>query len=118
MLVVISNDAWFGRGAGAEQHFQLSRLRAIETRRFLLRAGNDGVSAVIDPWGRVEFRAPRGERGAYRAAFDVRQGQTPYVRYGDWVVWGSALSLGLRLGRARMGPRRPAPGGPGPGQRE
>ncbi len=118
VLVVISNDAWFGRGAGAEQHFQLSRLRAIETRRFLLRAGNDGVSAVIDPWGRVEFRAPRGERGAYRAAFDVRQGQTPYVRYGDWVVWGSALSLGLRLGRARMGPRRPAPGGPGPGQRE
>ncbi|MFC6803585.1 nitrilase-related carbon-nitrogen hydrolase [Deinococcus caeni] len=60
LLVVLSNDAWFGQGAGAEQHFQMGRLRAIETRRFLLRAGNDGVSAVIDPWGQVRFRAPRG----------------------------------------------------------
>ena len=93
VLVVISNDAWFGQGAGAEQHFQMGRLRAIETRRFLLRAGNDGVSAVIDPWGRVEMRAPRGERGAYRATFGLQDSQTLFVRLGDWVVWGSALTL-------------------------
>ncbi|MEW6420902.1 MAG: apolipoprotein N-acyltransferase, partial [Deinococcota bacterium] len=95
LLVVISNDAWFGRGAGAEQHFQMGRLRAIETRRFLLRAGNDGVSAVVDPWGRVPFRAPRGERGAYRVAFDVFSASTPFVRYGDWVGWTSGGVLAL-----------------------
>ncbi|WP_264778799.1 apolipoprotein N-acyltransferase [Deinococcus aetherius] len=105
LLVVISNDAWFGRGAGAEQHFQMGRLRAIETRRFLLRAGNDGVSAVIDPWGRVRFRAPRGERGAYRVAFDVSATRTPFVRYGDWVVWGSVLTL--LIATLHPGHRRP-----------
>ncbi|WP_216329209.1 apolipoprotein N-acyltransferase [Deinococcus aestuarii] len=111
LLVVISNDAWFGRGAGAEQHFQMGRLRAIETRRFLLRAGNDGVSAVVDPWGRVQFRAPRGERGAYRVAFDVSATRTPFVRYGDWVVWGSVLALligpAATLGLGRPRPRVP-----------
>nr|WP_254633237.1 MULTISPECIES: apolipoprotein N-acyltransferase [unclassified Deinococcus] len=100
LLVVLSNDAWFGQGAGAEQHFQMGRLRAIETRRFLLRAGNDGVSAVIDPWGQVRFRAPRGARGAYRVTFDLSTIRTPFVLYGNWVVWASALALlmaGARL---------------------
>ncbi|WP_229781377.1 MULTISPECIES: apolipoprotein N-acyltransferase [Deinococcus] len=95
LLVVMSNDAWFGQGAGAEQHFQMGRLRAIETRRFLLRAGNDGVSAAVDPWGRVQFRAPRGERGAYRASFDVSSAPTFYVQYGDWVSWVSGVVLAL-----------------------
>ncbi|GBF04443.1 apolipoprotein N-acyltransferase [Deinococcus aerius] len=111
LLVVLSNDAWFGRGAGAEQHFQMGRLRAIETRRFLLRAGNDGVSAVVDPWGRVPFRAPRGQRGAYRVAFGVSSVRTPSVRYGDWVSWGSGVALLalLPLPTRRRGGR---PGGP------
>jgi len=101
VLMVISNDAWFGRGAGAEQHFQMGRLRAIETRRFLLRAGNDGVSAVVDPWGRTVFRAPRGERAAYRVPFDVATGVTPYVKFGEWVLMGSVVTL-LALLAARL----------------
>lgn len=99
LLVVISNDAWFGRGPGAEQHFRQGRLRAVETGRYLLRAGNDGVSAVVDPRGRVTFRAPRGERAAYRVRFGVASVRTPFVRYGDWVLTGSGVILLALLGR-------------------
>ena len=49
VLVNISNDAWFGFGQGARQHFSMGNLRAIETRRYLLRAGNDGITALINP---------------------------------------------------------------------
>ncbi|WP_353542693.1 apolipoprotein N-acyltransferase [Deinococcus xinjiangensis] len=101
VLAVISNDAWFGRGQGAEQHFQMGRLRAIEARRYLLRAGNDGVSAVIDPWGRVLRRFPRGQQGTYRAPFGLMTGKTPYVRYHDWMVMLSGLAL-AGLGTVRF----------------
>ena len=110
LLVVISNDAWFGRGQGAEQHFQMGRLRAIETGRFLLRAGNDGVSAVVDPRGQVVFRAPRGERAAYRVPFGVTSTLTPFVRSGDWVLAASLALLLLSFlwcapGRMKVQPR-------------
>ena len=59
VLVNISNDAWFGRGHGAEQHFAMGTMRAIETRRYLLRVGNDGVTAVVDPQGRTLQRLER-----------------------------------------------------------
>ena len=58
LLVNISNDAWFGRTAGAEQHFQMGRVRAIETRRYLARAGNDGITAIINPLGQTVERFP------------------------------------------------------------
>nr|WP_274704828.1 apolipoprotein N-acyltransferase [Deinococcus geothermalis] len=112
LLVVISNDAWFGRGPGAEQHFRMGRLRAIETGRYLLRAGNDGVSAVVDPWGRVVFRAPRGERAAYRAPFGVVSTRTPFVRYGDWVLAGSAVLLLALLSGRFSGGKKPEARGP------
>ena len=95
VLVNISNDAWFGRTAGAEQHFQMGRVRAIETRRYLARAGNDGISAVVDPLGRVTARYPRGEQEAFVAEVGLSDAVTPYVRFGDWVVTLSALLLAL-----------------------
>ena len=93
LLVNISNDAWFGRTSGAEQHFQMGRVRTIETRQYLARAGNDGISAVIDPLGRVDERFPRGEREAFAAKVGLSDAVTPYVRFGDWVVALSALLL-------------------------
>ena len=91
LLVNISNDAWFGRGAGAEQHFQMGLMRAVETRRYLLRAGNDGVTAVADPLGRVQARLPRFTANSLTANFTYLSGQTPYVRFGDWAVWLAGL---------------------------
>lgn len=95
LLVNISNDAWFGRTAGAEQHFQMGRVRAIETRRYVARAGNDGITAVIDPRGRVTERFPRGERSAFRAQVGLSDAVTPYVRWGEWVPLVGALALAV-----------------------
>ena len=95
LLVNISNDAWFGQTAGAEQHFQMGRVRAIETRRYLTRAGNDGITAVVDPLGRVIARFPRGERAAFRAQVGLSEVLTPYVRLGEWVPLVSALGLAM-----------------------
>jgi apolipoprotein N-acyltransferase len=95
LLVNISNDAWFGRTQGAEQHLQMGRVRAIETRRFIARAGNDGISAVIDPLGRVVQRFPRGQRDAFQADFGLSDTVTLYVLLGDWVVAVSAIALAL-----------------------
>ncbi|WP_281054498.1 apolipoprotein N-acyltransferase [Truepera radiovictrix] len=86
VLVNISNDAWFGFGGGAEQHFAMGTVRAIETRRHLLRAGNDGITAVVDPLGRVGARLPRGERGSLEVSYSAADVITPYVRFGDLLI--------------------------------
>ncbi len=95
LLVNISNDAWFGRTAGAEQHFQMGRVRAIETRRYIARAGNDGITAVVDPLGRVTARFPRGDRAVFRARVALSEVVTPYVRWGDWVPFAGVLTLAV-----------------------
>lgn len=92
VLVLPTNDAWFGQGNGARQHFDMGRLRAIETRRWLLRAGNDGVTAAVDPYGRVTAELPRATADTLLAGFALRDERTPWVRFGAWtplllVVW-------------------------------
>lgn len=86
VLVNITNDAWFSRGNGAEQHFLMGNLRAIATGRYLLRAGNDGITAVVDPHGRVLQRLPRHIAAALTARFAFRDTVTPFVRYGRWYI--------------------------------
>ena len=95
VLVNISNDAWFGFGQGARQHFAMGNLRAIETRRYLLRDGNDGITALVNPLGQVEKELPRGERGALTVRYGERRTLTPYVRFGDLLVLGLALYVPL-----------------------
>jgi apolipoprotein N-acyltransferase len=87
VLINITNDAWFGSGNGAEQHFLMGTMRAIETKRYLLRAGNDGVTAVVDPYGRVLERLERHIPAALVGEYAVMNGQTLYVRWGDWIIW-------------------------------
>ncbi|WP_119339520.1 apolipoprotein N-acyltransferase [Meiothermus hypogaeus] len=99
VLELGSNDAWYGPSFGGLQHFQMGRLRAVETGRWLLRAGNDGVTAIIDPYGRVTARIPQREAGFLAGQFAMLQSRTLYVRWGDWAVvlagvWGM---LGLRI---------------------
>jgi len=84
--VNISNDGWFGRSIGPLQHFQIARMRAIETGRWLLRATNTGVTATIDHAGRVVERLPQFETAVLRASVQPREGATPYVRFGNWTL--------------------------------
>lgn len=87
VLVNVSNDGWFGRTWGIEQHFIMGRTRAIETGRYILRTGNTGITAVIDPYGRVLQRAPIGQSLALQAKYGLENSQTLYVRFGDWAVF-------------------------------
>ena len=95
LLVNVSNDAWFGPTFGAQQHFEMGRLRAVETGRWLLRAGNDGVTAAIDPYGRVRRRLAKGERGWLLAGYSFSDVKTPYLYWGDWPLLLLALLLAV-----------------------
>ena len=99
VLQLGSNDAWYGPSFGGLQHFQMGRLRAVETGRWLLRVGNDGVTAIIDPYGRVTARIPQRTAGFLAGEFSFLQGQTWYVRLGDWPVLLALVlwMLGLRI---------------------
>ncbi|MBL8309427.1 MAG: apolipoprotein N-acyltransferase [Burkholderiales bacterium] len=83
LLVNISNDAWFGKSAAAEQHLQLAQMRAIETGRPMLRANNTGITAVIDDRGRVTQRLEPWTEGILEATVQGRKGATPYTMWGD-----------------------------------
>jgi apolipoprotein N-acyltransferase len=90
LLVNITNDAWYGRTSAPAQHFQMARMRAIETRRFLVRAANSGISAVVDSNGRVRQQLGIFEQGAFIAGVLPLQGLTFYVRHGNW--WGQVCT--------------------------
>ncbi len=98
-LVNVTNDAWFAHSTEHAQHLQIARMRAIEDGRFMLRAANDGISAVIGPHGAVLARAPEYRTYVLRATFTARRGLTPYVYYGNWLVIGlAATALALVVG--------------------
>lgn len=86
VLVNITNDAWFGNSSAPYQHFASYIFRAIETDRYVLRAANTGISAVIDPRGRTCAKTGLFKEDVLRGSFSLREGETPYVRYGDWFV--------------------------------
>ncbi len=92
VLVNISNDGWFGRSLGPVEHFEYARMRALETHRFVVRAAKVGISALIDPQGRVRQRLGFGKAGYLLPTVVPTGGQTPYVRFGDLTV---VLLVGL-----------------------
>jgi apolipoprotein N-acyltransferase len=94
VLVIVTNDAWFARGDGARQHLDMGRMRAIETRRWLLRAGNDGITAVVDPYGRVVAELDRMVAATLPVRFGRSDALTFYARHADrvpWVIFGLTL---------------------------
>jgi apolipoprotein N-acyltransferase len=103
-LVNITNDAWFGRSGAPSQHLAMAAMRAVENGTYLVRAANTGVTAVIAPTGAI-----LGETGIFTEAalvgtIRLRQGETPYTRYGDVLAWVCLVFLGayaLALVRAR-----------------
>jgi apolipoprotein N-acyltransferase len=100
VFVNISNDAWYGDSGAYAQHLNQTRMRAIENNRWLLSATDTGVTASIDPWGRVVARVPRKERTALVAPYALTSVTTFYTRHGDWFAYGCAIiSLGALLTR-------------------
>ena len=86
VLVNVSNDAWFGDSLAPHQHLQIARLRAAEAGRYLLRATNTGISAIIDPRGELVAQSPQFKTNVLRGNVTGFQGATPYARFGDWPV--------------------------------
>ncbi|OED45013.1 apolipoprotein N-acyltransferase [Endozoicomonas sp. (ex Bugula neritina AB1)] len=84
LLITISNDTWFGNSIGPIQHFQMARMRALETGRYLIRATNDGISALIDDRGQVLKTIPRFEQGVLTGTAQVMTGSTPFMNFGSW----------------------------------
>lgn len=102
VLVNVSNDAWFGRSLGPQQHFQIAQMRALETGRYMLRATNTGVSGVIGPQGRAVARVPQFVTTVLHTSIQGLEGRTPYVLWGN----GAVLALcGLATGFALIAAR-------------
>ena len=83
VLVNVTNDTWFGNSAAPHQHLLMARMRAVENNRYLLRAANSGISAVIDPFGRVMASTELHRRTVLDSPFRFRRTSTFYSRYGD-----------------------------------
>jgi apolipoprotein N-acyltransferase len=96
VLVNISDDGWYGDTSAPWQHLNMARMRAIENRRWLLRDTNNGVTAAIDPYGRVRQSIPRHQADALPAQYCFRDDITFYSAHGDVFAWCCAiLSIGV-----------------------
>ncbi|MCU1312215.1 MAG: apolipoprotein N-acyltransferase [Candidatus Angelobacter sp.] len=91
VFVNVSNDGWFGSTGAAGQHLNMARMRAIENHRWLLRSTNTGITASIDPYGRVVARAEPNVQVALRAPYAFVSDTTFYTRHGDWFAFACAI---------------------------
>ena len=102
LIVTLANDAWFGDSQEPWVHLAMAEFRAVEHRRFLVRATNSGVSAVVDPAGRVIAHTDLLRRENLRATVRMLDGTTLYTRWGDWPGWlAAAFTLAAFLPQRR-----------------
>jgi apolipoprotein N-acyltransferase len=106
-MINLTNDGWFGASPGPYQHFQQARIRAIERGLPLVRAANTGISAVVDPVGRIIASLPLGTDGVLDARLPQPTPLTPYARMGDLPT---GLVLALALAVVMRSRRRPLKG--------
>ncbi len=107
LLVNVTNDAWFGDSTAPHQHLDISRMRALESGRAMLRATNDGVTALLDFDGSVLKRLPQFKPAVLTGEVQPRIGLTPYVRFGNTSVLIFILAgLGLAAAARRRGDER------------
>lgn len=93
LLFTVSNDAWFGHSIGPLQHMQITRMRALELQRPLIRVTNNGVSAVYDPISHEEQTLPQFEAAVLKANIKLIKGDSVYSQYGNVFVWGCVILL-------------------------
>ena len=104
VLLTVSNDTWFGASIGPPQHLQIARVRALETGRPLIRATNDGISALVDAHGRINVHGAQFTREVVRGSVQPTRGLTPFVRFGSLPLLTALAIACIALLRA---PRRP-----------
>jgi apolipoprotein N-acyltransferase len=104
LLINITNDAFLGNSAGPRQHLQLAAVRAVENRRWMLRAANTGISAVIDPSGRIVKSLDYGVAGELVHDTPLLSKLSVYTRYGNWFSWGCVILSGLAAIIPRISP--------------
>ena len=107
LLVNVTNDAWYGYTSAPHQHFAMAVFRAVENGKYLVRAANTGITAVVDPRGRVLERTALFERRALVHDVPIVPGQTFYSRRGDVFAWG-CLGAAVALTAVAAGRRRAA----------
>ena len=91
VILTISNDAWFGASWGPLQHLEMAQMRALETGRYVIRATNNGVSAIITPDGKLAQKSAQFVQALVQGEVTPMTGTTPFMR------WGSALAIGICL---------------------
>jgi len=82
-LVTITNDGWYGRSSAPYQHFSMATLRAVENRRYLLRAATTGISGIIDPYGRILSKSELMTQTHLTEIITPNRGLTFYTKFGD-----------------------------------
>ncbi|MEM8768197.1 MAG: apolipoprotein N-acyltransferase, partial [Pseudomonadota bacterium] len=104
VLLTISNDTWFGASIGPHQHMAIARMRALENGRWLLRATNNGITAIVAADGAIRERLPQFEAGVLTGEYREMTGRTPFNRFGPLPLYLSLLALAGWLGARALGP--------------
>lgn len=97
IICIITNDGWWGNTPGYRQHMNYARLRALETRRWVVRSANTGISCFIDPAGQVYSPLPWDQEGAIKLDVPVSGYETFFVRHGDWLSKGMLFAAVLLI---------------------
>lgn len=107
LLVVITNDGWFGQSSAPYQHLRMGIVRAVENGRYMIRSANTGISAIIDPSGRVLDSTPLNVRTALSGVAGFRRERTFYTMYGDVFVYLNAAVMAAALAWRAVQRRQP-----------
>ena len=105
LLLTVSNDTWFGTSIGPLQHLQMARMRALEAGRWMIRATNNGVTALIDPYGKITEQLPQFQQAVLYGWVQPMQHLTPYLK---WRSWPLIVICSLLLGWALVSRKRQA----------
>ena len=97
LLVLITNDGWFGESSAPCQHLRMGVVRAVENRRYMVRNANTGISAIIDPYGRIEAETPVGIRTILDGTAHFRSDRTFYTQHGDVFAYANVILIVVLL---------------------